>query len=88
MSASHAIDIANKLMLHGAKADVPLAIIEQATTPHQQVHVTSLAHCNRDFIGKTFSSPSLMIIGKVVQLHTSFNWVGKLEVGTVFKQFI
>ncbi len=88
MSASHAVDIANKLILHGAKVDVPLAIIEQATTPHQQVHVTSLAHCKRDFIGKAFTSPSLMIIGKVVQLHASFNWVGKLEVGTVFKQLI
>jgi uroporphyrin-III C-methyltransferase len=87
MSANHAIDIANKLILHGANEDIPMAIIEQATTLHQQVHTTSLAHCERNFTGKSFSSPSLMIIGKVVQLHSSFNWVGEREEGTVFKQF-
>jgi len=88
MSANHAIDISNKLMLYGANEDMPLAIIEQATTPHQQVHTTSLVHCERNFTGKSFSSPSLMVIGKVVQLHSSFNWIGTMEAGTVFKQFI
>jgi uroporphyrin-III C-methyltransferase len=88
MSASHAIDIANKLMYYGAKENTSLAVIEQATTPHQQVHTTTLSQCKIDFNDKSFSSPSLMIIGKVVQLHTSFNWVGSVEEGSVFKQLI
>jgi len=87
MSASHAIDIATKMLLHGAREDTALAVIEQATTPHQHVHITSLYKCKTDFMGKIFSSPSLMIIGKVVQLHQSFNWFESLEEGTVFKQF-
>jgi len=88
MSASHAIDIANKLIRFGAKEDTPMAIIEQATTHHQQVHTTSLSKCEKEFAGRSFSSPSLMIIGKVVQLHASFNWMSIWEEGTVFKQLI
>ncbi len=88
MSATHAIDIANKLVYHGAKEDTPLAVIEQATTPHQQVHVTSLSQCKIDFMNRTFSSPALLIVGKVVQLHASFNWFTNVEAGTVFRQLI
>jgi uroporphyrin-III C-methyltransferase len=88
MSANHAIEIATKLIQYGANGEIPLAVIEQATTPYQQVHTTSLSDCELDFSDKSFSSPSLMIIGKVVQLHASFNWVGRLVEGTVFKQFI
>jgi uroporphyrin-III C-methyltransferase len=88
MSASHAIDIANKLIRHGAKEDTPLAVIEQATTAHQQVHVTSLSQCKMDFHGRSFSSPALLIVGRVVQLHSAFNWFTTEEVGTVFRQLI
>ena len=88
MSASHAIDIANKLIYHGAKDDTPLAVIEQATTPYQQVHITSLSQCKIDFLNRKFSSPALLIVGKVVQLHASFNWFPNVEVGTVFRQLI
>ncbi len=88
MSASHAIEVANKLIFHGAKEDTSLAVIEQATTPHQQVHITSLSQCKIDFMNKSFSSPSLLIIGKVVQLHNAFNWFRNVEAGTVFKQLI
>jgi uroporphyrin-III C-methyltransferase len=88
MSASHAIDIANRLTCHGAKEDTPMAVIEQATTPHQQVHVTSLSQCKIDFLNRTFSSPSLLIVGRVVQLHTSFNWFTNVEAGSVFRQLI
>lgn len=88
MSASHAIEIAGKMLVHGAREDTALAVIEQATTPHQQVHITSLSQCKTDFMGKAFSSPSLMIIGKVAQLHESFNWFESMEAGTVFKQLI
>lgn len=88
MSANHAIDIAQQLLNCGANGNLPLAIIEQATTPHQQVHITSLMDCQGDFRDQSFSSPSLVIIGKVVELHASFNWFISMEVGTVFKELI
>ncbi len=86
MSSHYAIDIADEMIQYGAKGDTPIAVIEQATTPHQQVHVTSLSDCKIDFADKSFSSPSLMIIGEVVKLHESFNWFGSMEKGTLFKQ--
>lgn len=88
MSATHAIDIAQHLLNEGAIGNTPLAIIEQATTSHQQVHVTSLMDCKADFCDQSFSSPSLVIIGKVVVLHASFNWFKIMEVGTVFHELI
>jgi uroporphyrin-III C-methyltransferase len=86
MSVNHAIDIAQYLLNYGAIANTPLAIIEQATTSYQQVHITSLMDCKDDFSAQSFSSPSLLIIGKVVELHTSFNWFRNIEAGTVFKE--
>jgi uroporphyrin-III C-methyltransferase len=88
MSASHSIGIANKMLNYGANPETPIAMIEQATTSHQQVHTTVLSECEKDFTDRSFSSPSLLIIGKVVQLHEAFHWVNVYEEGTVFKQFI
>ncbi|MEQ1587738.1 MAG: uroporphyrinogen-III C-methyltransferase [Cyclobacteriaceae bacterium] len=88
MSANHAIDIAQQLLNYGASGNIPLAIIEQATSPHQQVYITCLMDCKEDFSDRSFRSPSLVIIGKVVELHASFNWFKSMEVGTVFKELI
>jgi uroporphyrin-III C-methyltransferase len=52
-----------------------LAVIEQATTPLQHVHISSLQHYNHQMKGKPFVSPSLVIIGKVVALHQQFAWL-------------
>jgi uroporphyrin-III C-methyltransferase len=88
MSANHVIEISEELLYYGAKENIPLAIIEQATTSHQQVHITSLIDCKADFRDRSFRSPSLVIIGKVVELHASFDWFKSMEVGTVFKELI
>ena len=52
-----------------------LAVVEQATTPCQQVHVCSLYDYAEKLGAKTFASPSLIIIGKVVALHGQFGWL-------------
>jgi len=52
-----------------------LAVVEQATTPFQQVHVTGLYEYQQKLKGKTFASPTLVIIGKVVALHEKFAWL-------------
>lgn len=52
-----------------------LAIVEQATTPLQKVHITSLYDYETTFKGRLFASPSLVIIGKVVALHNEFAWL-------------
>jgi uroporphyrin-III C-methyltransferase len=52
-----------------------MAVIEQATTALQRVHVSSLQQYNEQLKGKRFISPSLVIIGKVVALQQQFAWL-------------
>lgn len=87
MSAKNIIDIAELLLRYSKKPATPMAVIEQATTIHQQVHTTTLQDCAKDFAGKHFISPSLVIIGKVVKLHHQFKWhITSAETGSVFQE--
>lgn len=52
-----------------------LAVIEQATTPLQQIHTTGLYTYDDTLKDKKFRSPALVIIGKVVALHEQFAWL-------------
>jgi uroporphyrin-III C-methyltransferase/precorrin-2 dehydrogenase/sirohydrochlorin ferrochelatase/uroporphyrin-III C-methyltransferase len=63
------------LVAYQISNDKLLAVIEQATTPFQQVHISSLYEYDRRLKGKEFVSPSLVIIGKVVALHEQFRWL-------------
>jgi uroporphyrin-III C-methyltransferase len=85
MSARNINDLVELLLRYSRKPLTPLAVIEQATTIHQQVHTTTLKDCTFDFAGKTFSSPSLVIVGDVVNLHNKFNWFQALDSGTIFR---
>jgi uroporphyrin-III C-methyltransferase len=87
MSSKNIADVAELLLRYSKKIDTPLAVIEQATTPHQQIHITTLKNCREDFLTKEFSSPSLIIIGEVVNLHQSFNPAKESKSpGSVFKE--
>ena len=87
MAAKNITDLAELLLRYTRRAQTPLAVIEQATTVHQQVHITSLQNCAEDFKNKQFSSPSLVIVGDVVNLHKQFNWFGSNQAtGTVFNE--
>lgn len=64
-----------QLVKNNIAADKLLAVIEQATTPLQNVHVTSLYKYEEQLQGRKFVSPSLVIIGRVVALHEQFKWI-------------
>jgi uroporphyrin-III C-methyltransferase len=85
MAAKNIVDLTELLLRYSRKPATPLAVIEQATTIHQQVHTTTLKDCARDFAGKTFSSPSLVIIGEVVNLHQRFSWFLSELPGSIFE---
>lgn len=85
MAAKNITDLAELLLRYTRKPQTPLAVIEQATTSHQQIHITTLQNCAIDFAAKQFSSPSLIIVGDVVSLHEQFKWfTNNQESGTVF----
>ena len=86
MAAQSIVNLAELLIKYGKMVDTALAIVEQATTIYQQVHITTLANCAKDFSSKPFVSPSLVIIGEVVKLHEQFDWFKTSDTGTVFQQ--
>lgn len=75
MSSETLEKVVEKLTANHIHEDKLLAIIEQATTPLQNVHISNLYNYKKDFAGKKYISPSLVIIGKVVSLHEKFKWL-------------
>ncbi|MBS1654711.1 MAG: uroporphyrinogen-III C-methyltransferase [Bacteroidetes bacterium] len=88
MATKNIADIAELLLRYSRKPHTPLAVIEQATTVNQQLHISTLQNCAADFADRSFSSPSLIIIGNVVKLHQQFNWYHAAEKGSVFKDLV
>ena len=76
MSSETLEGIVENLLANKIDSSKLLAVIEQATTPMQNVHVSSLYEFVSTFgDNKTYASPSLVIIGRVVGLHEQFKWI-------------
>ncbi|HTM93929.1 MAG TPA: uroporphyrinogen-III C-methyltransferase [Flavisolibacter sp.] len=75
MSSETASEVVEKLTAHHISPDKLLAVVEQGTTPNQQITVLNLYEYSRATINRKLASPSLLIIGKVVQLHQQFKWL-------------
>lgn len=74
MSSETLESVVLNLVNHGISKDKLLAVIEQATTPYQNVYTSSLYSYHQTLGQSTFLSPTLIIIGKVVALHRQFDW--------------
>lgn len=86
MASKHLNSLVDELLRYTKKPNIPIAVIEQASTEHQKVHISTLRNYQKDLSGKSFSSPSLVIIGKVVNLHQQFKWFKEGKVGSVFHE--
>ena len=75
MSSETLDNVVEKLVKYNIDPQKLLAVIEQATTPLQNVHISSLYDYELNLKGRSFISPSLVIIGKVVALHEKFAWL-------------
>jgi uroporphyrin-III C-methyltransferase/precorrin-2 dehydrogenase/sirohydrochlorin ferrochelatase/uroporphyrin-III C-methyltransferase len=75
MSSETLSGVVEKLITNDIDEDKLLAVIEQATTPFQNVHVTNIYDFHEKGQARSFISPSLIIIGKVVSLHKNFKWL-------------
>ena len=74
MSSSTLEPLVQKLLEYNISIDKKIAVIEQATTPLQQIYTIEMNTCIELWKDKEFISPSLIIIGKVVSLHEKFAW--------------
>lgn len=73
--SSETIDaLIDKLIIHRISPDKKLAVIEQATTTYQQVYVSDIYAYKEALKGQSFLSPSLIVIGKVVNLQEKYGW--------------
>ena len=75
MSSETLEKVIKKLISYNIGKDKLLAVIEQASTPFQKVYTSSLYEYEKKLKGKSFISPSIVIIGKVVSLHSQFAWI-------------
>ena len=66
---------AHFIAIYNIQPDKLLAVIEQGTTPNQQVTVTNLYGFASSPVNRKLASPTLLIIGRVVALHEQFKWL-------------
>ncbi|ROI01374.1 uroporphyrinogen-III C-methyltransferase [Chryseobacterium sp. G0240] len=86
MSKGNLSALVEKFLKFGTMNGKKIAVIEQATTPYQRVYTSSLEDFQKNLGSKTFVSPSLVVVGKVVALHEEFSWLqAKEQEGIYFK---
>lgn len=60
-------EIAKNLIVHGMAAEMPLALVSEATLPNQKIVLGTLAEAEK-FAAAQIGQPALVIIGEVVRL--------------------
>ncbi len=77
---THGIDVlCAELIARGMSADTPAAIIQQATTQHQRVYVSTLSNLHEIPQQHEIKPPSMIIVGEVVRLHEKLAWFEPLD---------
>ena len=66
--------LCKQLQQHGLAGDTPAALVQQGTTEHQQVWISTIAELPSMAEREQPVAPTLVIIGDVVKLHTSLSW--------------
>ena len=76
MALSHLTRIVEHLIAGGRQRDEPAAIVSKASTPAQQVLVSTLGElATASALAET---PAIIVIGEVVRLRAGFDWLGAL----------
>jgi len=75
MAMKHLGRIATELIANGRAPDEPVAVICRATTPHQQLLITTLADAAQDVEKANMEPPAICIVGKVVNLRDRLQWL-------------
>lgn len=67
--------ICNELIRHGRSPDTPIALVQQGTLPQQKVYTGTLATMAAVIESQEVRAPTLIIVGEVVKLHETLNWI-------------
>jgi uroporphyrin-III C-methyltransferase/precorrin-2 dehydrogenase/sirohydrochlorin ferrochelatase len=66
--------ICEQLVAHGMDKNMPVALIEKGTTQDQRVLVSDLTELPAMIEAEQVMSPSLFLVGRVVELHDKLAW--------------
>lgn len=67
-------EICKQLIMRGVSASMPVAVIQQGTTPNQRVVTATLSNIAEQVTIEQIKPPCLIIIGEVVLLREKLNW--------------
>lgn len=68
--------ICESLIKHGMADSMPVALVEKGTTQSQRVLISTLKDLSEKLQQQEVSSPSLFIVGQVVNLANKLEWFG------------
>jgi len=74
MAMGNLAEIAASLQAHGADAQTPAAVIENATRPDQRTVVGTLATITDDAARAGLRPPAIVVVGEVVRLRERIAW--------------
>ena len=66
--------ISRELIAHGLPSDTPVALVQQGTTPRQQVYIETLSSLPSLGERHEVKPPTIIIVGPVVRLHDKLDW--------------
>ncbi|MCC5908969.1 MAG: uroporphyrinogen-III C-methyltransferase, partial [Clostridiaceae bacterium] len=78
MGVSHLEEITEKLMQYGKDQNTPAALIHRGTTAHQRTVTGTLKNIVKVAKEKKIKSPSIILIGEVVNLRSQLDWLQQL----------
>lgn len=73
--------LSRELISRGVPASMPAALVQQGTTPEQQVIIGTLSSLPEIVLQRTVKAPTLIIVGEVVKLHEKLAWFHPEEGG-------
>ncbi len=79
MAMKHLGSITRNLLNAGRSASEPLAIICNASLPHQSILETTLGAAVNDAEAQKMEPPAIVVLGEVVRLRSALDWMGALE---------
>ncbi|MBA3041826.1 MAG: uroporphyrinogen-III C-methyltransferase [Rhizobiaceae bacterium] len=79
MAMKHIATISAHLIAAGRSPDEPVAFVCDAATASQQVLETTLGRAEADVLASGLEPPAIVVVGEVVRLRPSLDWLGALS---------
>lgn len=78
--------LSRELVAHGMPETTPVALVQQGTTQHQRVIISTLKDLPGDVEREALKPPTLIIVGEVVRLHDRLDWFHPGESGRAWSE--